>query len=140
MQCNTTHLQRPHFNKSVPASNQIAAEKTLVLECQTGYKLTGGRNAECQVRPFWSQTSKCDPVNCGQHFVPANIDFTEMNFLYSQHVNVTRLSAYEQTSGGTSLQRAANGGGIGEQIVCTGVVNLIVSITMCSQVKIQSSL
>ena len=140
MQCNNTHLQLPHFNKSVPASNQIAAEKTLVLECQTGYKLTGGRNAECQVRPVWSQASKCDPVNCGQPFVPANIDFTEMNFLYSQHINYTCLSAYEQTSGGTSLQCAANGGWIGEQIVCTGEVNLFVSITMCSQVKIQSSL
>ena len=99
MQCNITHLQLPHFNKSVPASNQIAAEKTLVLECQTGYKLTGGRNAECQVRLVWSQTSKCDPVNRGQPFVPANIDFTEMNFLYGQHINYTCLSAYGQTSG-----------------------------------------
>ena len=110
MQCNTTHLQLPHFNKSVQARNQIADEKTLVLECQTDYKLTGGRNAECQVRLVWSQISKCDPVNCGQPFATANIDFTEMNFLYSQHINYTYLSAYEQTSSGTSLQCAANGG------------------------------
>ena len=90
MQCSTTHLQLPHFNKSVPASNQIAAEKTLVLECQTGYKLTGGRNAECQVRPVWSQTSKCDPVNCGQPFVPANIDSTGM-ISYTVSISTTHI-------------------------------------------------
>ena len=128
--CNTKYLQLPQFAKSVPANNQIAVGNTLVLECQTGYSLTGGGNAECQVRPVLSQKSRCEVVNCGQPPVPANSNFTGENFTFSQHVNYTCLSAYEQTSGGTSLQCAANGRWMGEQIVCAGEVHLFVSRTV----------
>ena len=133
--CNTSYLQLPQFAKSAPANNQIAVGNTLVLECQTGYNLTGGRNAECEVGPVWSQKSRCEVVNCGQPPVPANSNFTGENFTFSQYVNYSCKSAYEQTSRSTSLQCAANGRWMGEQIVCAGEVHLFVSRTVRAREK-----
>ena len=120
--CNINDLQLPPFSNtsSVPRTPSVAVGMKISLACQTGFNITGGGNAECQVGPVWLQKSRCEVVNCGQPPVPANSNFTGENFTFSQHVNYTCLSAYEQTSGGTSLQCASNGRWTGEQIACTG--------------------
>ena len=96
---------------------------SISFNCETGYNLNGSGTVVCQLGPEWSaHNSTCEIVDCGPPPMPANSTFTGMNFTYSQYVNYTCDPAYEQMSGSSFLQCAANGTWAGEQIVCKGKV------------------